>query len=159
MMTQTPHQTEHLKTILDIQPGEVVIGQIVDLNNNTGMPLVDFPGNLTQHAVAALTTIPLSQEHLGREVALLFAEGNLAKPVVMGLIRTDLESSAQKNRPLVAQVDDEKIVLSAEKEIVLNCGKATITLTRAGKIIIRGAYIVSRAAGVNCIKGGSIQMN
>ena len=50
-------------------------------------------------------------------------------------------------------------MLSADKEIVLKCGKASITLTRAGKILIRGAYLLSRSSGPNRIKGGSIQLN
>ena len=50
-------------------------------------------------------------------------------------------------------------MLTAEREIVLKCGKASITLTRAGKVIIRGAYVLSRSSGVNRIVGGSVQIN
>lgn len=60
---------------------------------------------------------------------------------------------------LEARVDDERLVLSAEKEIVLRCGRSSITLTRAGKVLIRGRYLLSRSAGVNRIKGGSVQIN
>ena len=52
-----------------------------------------------------------------------------------------------------------RLELTAEREIVLRCGKASITLTRAGKILLRGAYIFSRSTGVNKIKGGSVQLN
>jgi hypothetical protein len=41
----------------------------------------------------------------------------------------------------------------------LQCGKASITLTRAGKVLINGAYVSSRSSGVNRLKGGSIQLN
>jgi hypothetical protein len=41
----------------------------------------------------------------------------------------------------------------------LRCGKSSITLTRAGKVLIEGEYISSRSSGVNRIKGGSIQLN
>ena len=51
------------------------------------------------------------------------------------------------------------MVLKAQQEIVLECGKASITLTRAGKVLIRGAYLLSRSSGVNRIKGGSVQIN
>ena len=37
--------------------------------------------------------------------------------------------------------------------------KASITLTSAGKILLRGAYILNRSSGVNRIKGGSVQIN
>ena len=51
------------------------------------------------------------------------------------------------------------LTFTANKQIVLKCGKASITLTRAGKVLIRGAYLSSRSSGVNRIKGGSIQLN
>ena len=34
-----------------------------------------------------------------------------------------------------------------------------IMLTRAGKVLIRGAYLLSRSSGANRIKGGSVQIN
>ncbi|MEP7119602.1 MAG: hypothetical protein ABJE95_01785, partial [Byssovorax sp.] len=36
---------------------------------------------------------------------------------------------------------------------------SSITLTRAGKILIRGAYVLTRSSGVNRIQGGSVQIN
>jgi len=54
------------------------------------------------------------------------------------------------------RVDGERVVFDAKKEIVLRCGKASITLTRAGKVLIRGAYLLNRSSGVNRIKGGSV---
>ena len=50
-------------------------------------------------------------------------------------------------------------LLRTEEEIVFECGKASITLTKSGKILIRGAYLLSRSSGVNRIKGGSVQIN
>ena len=159
-MTQLPHQAKQLKELLSIRPGEVIIGKVIKLNQETNIPLVDYPGNPTQQLISALTTIALSSTDIGREVALLFAEGDITKPVIMGLIRTDLEMiSLSQASSVEAQIDNEKIVLSAEKEIVLKCGNATITLTRAGKILIRGAYILSRSSGANKIKGGHIELN
>jgi hypothetical protein len=60
---------------------------------------------------------------------------------------------------LKVDIDGEAVTLTAEKEIVLRCGKASLTLTRAGKILLRGAYLLSRSSGVNRIKGGSVQIN
>jgi hypothetical protein len=53
----------------------------------------------------------------------------------------------------------EELVVTAAKQLTLRCGEASITLTAAGKIIIRGKYIVSRSSGVQRIKGGSVQIN
>lgn len=60
----------------------------------------------------------------------------------------------------VAVADDvERLVLSASKEVVLKCGAASITLTQAGKVLIRGADVVSRSSGSNRIKGASVEIN
>jgi hypothetical protein len=154
-MSQMPYNTKSLEAILTVQPGEVVIGKIANVDE-TGTPLVDYPSNPTHQPLSALTTVALSKDSIGRDVAILFAEGDLRKPIIMGLIHTDLEP---QSRPVEARVDGKKVLLSADKEIVLKCGKASITLTRAGKIIIRGAYILNRSSGVNRIKGGSVQIN
>jgi hypothetical protein len=53
----------------------------------------------------------------------------------------------------------EEVLVSAAKQLTLRCGESSITLTAAGKIIIRGKYIVSRSSGVHRIKGGSVQIN
>ena len=53
----------------------------------------------------------------------------------------------------------EHLVLTAHRDVTIQCGKASITLTAAGKIILRGTHIVSRSSGVQRIKGGSVQIN
>ena len=57
------------------------------------------------------------------------------------------------------QVIEERHVFSARREIVLRCGKASITLTRSGKVIIRGTQVSTHATGTNRIKGGSVRIN
>lgn len=60
---------------------------------------------------------------------------------------------------LSVSIDGDAVVLAAEREIVLRCGKASLTLTREGHVVLRGEYVLSRATGVNRIKGGSVQIN
>jgi hypothetical protein len=55
--------------------------------------------------------------------------------------------------------DGKRVILSADREIVLRCGKASITLTRSGKIILKGTHLVSHATGVNRIRGGAVEIN
>ena len=50
-------------------------------------------------------------------------------------------------------------MLEGREEVVIKCGEASITLTKAGKILIRGNYLLNRASGVNRIQGGSVQVN
>jgi uncharacterized protein (DUF2345 family) len=60
---------------------------------------------------------------------------------------------------LQTTAEPEELVLSAHKQVTIRCGESSITLTAAGKIILRGKYIVSRSSGVQRIKGGSVQIN
>jgi hypothetical protein len=58
-----------------------------------------------------------------------------------------------------ASVDGRKLVLTGEEEVVLRCGKASITLTSAGKVLLKGEYVSSKSAGVNRVKGAAVQIN
>ena len=153
------------RTVPPVIP-EVVIGRLAGFTED-GAPLVDFPGNPFREPLPALSTARADASTVGRDVALLFADGDVTQPVLIGLI----QSSAKENIRLAktfdgderekseAGLDSERMVLTAEREITLKCGKASLTLTRAGKVLIRGVYLVSRSSGVNRIKGGSVQIN
>lgn len=160
----------------EIIPGEVVIGTLVSLNDQ-GQPLVDFPQNLSPQAVVAMSTLAITKANVGRQVALLFANGSLASPIIMGMIHAPLQSilenyeiendeikkekeQAEKNNNTEdILLDGNKLVFEAKEEIVLKCGESSITLTKAGKILIRGKYLLNRSTGVNRILGGSVQVN
>jgi hypothetical protein len=133
----------------------VLIGHLVDLGESAE-PLVDFPGNPSTKPLAAHSILALGKGTVGREVVLMFEEGDPQRPVVMGLVE---DSGAKRRQPVELLLDKKRFVFTADHEIVLRCGKASITLTRAGKVLIRGAYILNRSSGVNRIKGGSVQIN
>jgi hypothetical protein len=134
--------------------GGVAIGTITGFDA-AGRPLVTLSEAPPDEAKPARTTIPLGGSRLGAEVVLAFEGGNTDRPIIMGL----LVEPGQGQRKLEAEVDGEALVLSAKREIVLRCGKASITLTRAGKVLLRGAYLLSRSSGVNRVKGASVQIN
>lgn len=69
------------------------------------------------------------------------------------------EAPPSAEPPLEALVDGKRVVIEAADEIVLQCGKASITLRRNGRVVIRGTYVETRAEGVNRVKGGSVQIN
>ena len=132
----------------------VIVGRIAALEES-GAPLVDFPGNHSGKLVAAQSLIKVTAADTGRNVALTFEDGDPAMPIIVGLFQTP--SAAPPVREV--KLDDESLVLSAKREVVIQCGKSSITLTSAGKVLIRGAYLLSRSSGVNRIKGGSVQIN
>jgi Domain of unknown function (DUF6484) len=133
----------------------VIIGRIAAILES-GEPLVDFPGNASGKLVSARSLVPIAAAEIGREVALSFEDGDAAMPIIAGLLQTP---KFAPHPQFEVKLDDEFLVLSAKKEIVIRCGKASITLTSAGKVLIQGEYVLSRSSGVNKIRGGSIQLN
>jgi len=159
--------------LLSVAPGEVILGTLVSIDK-LGNPFVEFSGNPSDHSLKAITTLELARSHIGRQVALLFAGGNLQNPVIMGMIRSPLQEmlenfgqeevaveSGQEEHLKVddVMVDGSKIVFEAKEKIVLRCGESSIILTRDGKILIRGKNLLTRSTGVNRILGGSIRLN
>jgi hypothetical protein len=53
----------------------------------------------------------------------------------------------------------DKLVLTAASAIELRCGDSLITLTKEGKITIRGVDVTNRAARACKIKGGTVSIN
>jgi len=148
-----------------LSPGEVIVGTLAGLND-AGEPLVRHPLETSGCVTLARTTVPITSEQVDREVVIAFESGDIGTPIVLGVLwRSDDRASAEprvspKVRPIIqATLDEEQLVLTAQNEIVLQCGKASLTLTRAGKVLIRGTYLLSRSSGVNRIKGGSVQLN
>ena len=132
----------------------VVTGSVVGILPG-GEPLVDFPGNPAA-PVAARTTVPIDARAMSREIVLVFEAGDPSKPVILGILR-DSKRPAPENVEITA--DGRRLTLAADREIVLRCGKASLTLTREGKVILQGTYVSSRSSGVNRIKGGTVEIN
>lgn len=147
--------TVHTHTPTATRLDGVVIGVLLDVPEASS-PVVAFPGCPSETGIAATTTTVLAREDIGTQVALMFVGGDPSRPLVIGRIQRLPEA---RQAPAVAHIDGERLEFSAEREIVLRCGKASITLTREGKVLIKGAYLSSRSSGVNRIKGGSVQIN
>jgi hypothetical protein len=125
--------------------------------DDSGIPVVAFREEGIERSAPARSLAPLSGADVGREVALLFERNDPLRPIIIGVFRSC--TSNQPVRSVELQADGERLTLTADREIVLKCGAASITLTREGKVLIRGAYVLSRSSGVNKIKGGSVQIN
>ena len=174
-----------------VPPGEVVIGVLTDINDS-GQPVVKFSiPNFNSESLIAVSTISIAKNQIGRQVALLFLEGEITRPVVMGIIHSPLHAlldSYRENASLQSPVDEKsgqrgvenvsgteiagrtdsdqkvfvdgkRVEIEGREQVVLKCGESSITLTRAGKVMIRGKYILNRSSGVNRILGGSVQVN
>jgi hypothetical protein len=137
----------------------VLTGVLIGFKNDGAVPLVIFPGQPQTAAVPARTTVDLHGAHIGRQVVLMFDGGDPMRPIVLGSIRGEATALTEQPGQVEVDVDGERLLISAKEQLVLRCGKASITLTKSGKVLIQGAYVSSRSTGVNRIKGGSVQLN
>lgn len=133
----------------------VVLGRIVALTTQKG-PLVKYEDNPGGVARLALHSIEIKTEHIGRQVTLQFVDGDETQPVITGII---WDGQASTSTTVDVSVDNDRLTLSAKQEIVLKCGKASITLKQNGSIVLRGTNLESRASGVNKVRGRAIQLN
>lgn len=146
----------------------IVVARLLALGpDGKAMVQVVDPAGLDQRLqqpIVATAVAALTPGHLGRRVALLFERGDPGRPIVMAPMheaapQEPATSDAVAPAPVTVALDADELQLEARRQVVLSCGKASITLTRAGKIILHGTYVVSRSSGVNRIKGGSVQIN
>jgi len=123
-------------------------------------PLVIYPGQPGSAALIARASVDLYAEHIGHDVTLMFEDGDPQRPIVTGRIRVPSAwPTTERPAQVEVDVDGKRLTLTAREQLVLRCGKASITLTAAGKVLIEGAYVSNRSSGVMRIKGGSIQLN
>ena len=159
--TEPPVFSESSPLRADLAAHAPVIGRLhgFDLLDQ---PLVGDVPLCPGQVLAARTTVSLRRDMIGGEVVIWF-DGSAARvPIIMGVLEArggPVGDEAPPPPGFVVQADGERYLIQAEREIVLRCGDASITLTRAGKVIIKGNYILSRSAGYNKIKGAAIDIN
>ncbi len=128
-------------------PG-VAVGRVVGTED--GKPLVQHNGGAAHRAsVVWMPNAPDWSSCRGLRVALAFAEGDSARPLVLGLI----------DPPPRSKTSPETLRIESGRELVIECGKAKIALRADGRIEIRGGHLISRSSGPNKIKGGSVHIN
>lgn len=205
---------------------DLVLGELIKLDHD-GNPIVGYLANGVFFEYPAISTKPIVSADIKRQVALMFVQGDVQRPIILGFIRSHLEQTleatllsdlmpeneaeqtltegghgagnvtnierdediqlfpedpfsdnvhlqdstqlaSEKNtkeqnassiQDLIVSVDDDKVELTGKDEITLRCGESSLTLTKSGRILLRGKYIVSRASGTNRILGGSVQVN
>ena len=131
----------------------VVIGMVLGFQD--AVPLVVFPGNVQDKAIPARSLTRLGAGDLGAEVALLFEEGDFARPLIVGKL---VQPKGPEAAPVVV-ADGQMLRLVAKERIELRVGKASLVLEADGHITLRGTDLVSHASRSNRIRGGSVNLN
>jgi hypothetical protein len=149
----------------------VTIGKLVG-SSADGRLLVAVPGE--RGKIAARTILPLDSALRRavlerREVLVVFEGDDPRRPIVTGIVRQPTLAGAKQGAAAAddkapglnveVDADGRRVKLTAKDEIVFECGSASITLRRNGRVIIKGAEVDSISAGTNRIRGGQVRLN
>lgn len=150
-----------LLTAADLAQGAMLtaptVGTLLSAANGEP-PRVGFAG-APDEGVAARSCVALQSADLGKQVVLLFEGHNASRPLVMGVLRDPSEDVVPAVQPIIVASGQQELRLSAQRQIVLECGEASLTLTQAGKVLINGSYVLSQSTGTNRLRGGSVEIN
>jgi len=116
-----------------------------------GVPVVEIDGQPAR----AQAIVAVGPQDVGRRAMVTFLEDDPSQPVITGLF---VEPEAPPRRRHL-KIRADELDLQAASRITLECGKASITLHSDGKVVVRGTHVLSRASGVNRIRGGSVELN
>jgi hypothetical protein len=142
----------------------VAIGRLVGFADNGRTPLVTLPAPDDLVAHRARSAVDLHGAHMGREVVLACEGGDPTRPVVLSLLRDEVQqlsrvAEAPASDTWRLQVDGERCILSARHELVLECGSARLVLRADGRAELHGETVLTEATGANKVRGGSVQLN
>ena len=121
--------------------------------------LVTYPGQVDGAAMPCRSIVEVTPDSIGRKALLIFETGDTRRPILIGLLRRTVRPSSSAPATVEVMADQERVTIRANERIVLQCGDASITLTKAGKLIMQGEYISQRSTGVVRIKGGCVEIN
>lgn len=157
------------------------VGRVVELDAKRRV-LVEFEGcaGPTPVRLAIEVDTPRLRKAIATKQAavLVFEEGDSRRPILVGLLAAPVEqlprgpagpegmsmlpAPPERQRAawvVEADVDGQRVRITGKDEIVLECGKASVTLRRNGKVIIRGTHVETNSSGTNRIKGGQVRIN
>jgi len=158
----------------------VLIVRVVAVHDDATVDVEVEPGGAITGVLRAIATVAVGPDQVGRRGVVTMAAngGPSGQPsrdgetlrgtaILLGLVQEPLseilearvDAPSAREVPFDLEVDEERVVLEASREVVLRCGESSITLKKDGRVLIRGSHVVSRSTGPNKVKGASIQLN
>jgi len=138
-----------LDTVLEnsntkVSPGlpSAHFGKLVEFDG-TGYPMVDYQG----HVYRANSLAPISRSQLGQRCALAFEDGDLRRPLILGVLWDPAQS-----------VQQEKVIQASES-LTLECGQSSLELESNGTVRLKGVTVTTQAYGSNRVKGAAVKIN
>jgi hypothetical protein len=101
---------------------------------------------------------------LQQPVVIVCEQGDPLRPIIVGFMGTveqdvPIDSTTEHQHVVEADVDGKRVRIVRKDEIILQCGQASITLRRNGRVVIRGTHVETESEGTNRIKGGQVRIN
>jgi hypothetical protein len=142
----------------------LMIGTVCAVQN--GLPAVQCFGSEDQYILhrSLQHALVSGTPAVGTQVLFLCEDRKCSKAILIGVL-VNVEPMLRERtfetatRTTCAQLDGQRIVLEAEQEIVLRCGKGSLTLTADGRIVMKGVEITSRAQRTHKIRGAVVNIN
>lgn len=145
--------------------GDVRVGSLVDVRE--GRPYVSFagaaaspPGGVAARVALVGGTALLQTP--GAQLLILLEAGDAARPIIVGVVTDTLPSATatiDRGAGECVEVDGRRIELEGREEVVLRCGRASITLRADGQVVVKGTRLTSRASETNKIRGANVLIN
>jgi hypothetical protein len=166
-MTESKPKTSDEGAQVAIEETAPTVGRVVAVQGGEVIVEVNGVGQrLLARVSASLDFACLERAARERqEAVLIFERSDPARPIILALLRSTAPlveaildgPTAQTEK--VVHVDAQRVVIDGKDEVVLRCGRASLTLRRDGKVILRGVNIVTHAERVQKIRGGKVQIN
>jgi hypothetical protein len=138
---------------------DLVVGDLIALTDDGRTSLVrlsDQPGGM---ALPASSIVDLHAGDIGPAMLISLQGGDPALPTVMGLLNCVRSQVPELPGLVEVDADGARLLVAADEQVVRRRGRANVTLTMAGKVVVEGRCLSSKSSGANCTKGGSLQLN
>jgi hypothetical protein len=125
----------------------VLWGRVAAVKEAEGILVTGRDGTLCVCDVLRTTSAALPLICEGDAVLYVF-DDERARGCVLGVIAA-----------YIPEPEPDRIRIAAREAIELRCGDSSLTMTKTGRVTIKGEQVLSRATGVNKIKGAAVKIN
>ena len=120
----------------------------------------DCSGRLFTCETLKLNAGPALSFREGVDVAFISENGDEQTGFVLGIIeRPDAIPSSVASATIDRDGEASIIKIQARQRLELTCGRAALTMNADGTVVLKGTTVVSRASGLNKIRGAAVRIN
>lgn len=135
--------------------GRAALASVIELTElgDVGVVVPGDPPLRLRCEVLRTADRPTLSLALGARVLVLLPGAGEERGVVLGTV-----AAYETPRPVGAAVPRE-LTLEAKDRIELKCGESALTMDAAGRVLVKGKDIVTRAKRTQKIRGGTVHIN